>query len=99
MPLYEYQCSSCDRRFERIEKASTTSTAICPDCGAEASRLLGVPALRFKGSGWYVTDYGTGNGSSAAADRDSCSTTSETSPAQAAKTTSDGGSKSDAKVA
>jgi putative FmdB family regulatory protein len=63
MPLYEYQCQECDHRYERIEKASSPHDGTCPSCGASARRLLGAPALKFKGSGWYVTDYGKGNGS------------------------------------
>ena len=62
MPLYEYQCQDCDTHFERIEKASAPSDGVCPTCGGAARRLLGAPALQFKGSGWYVTDYGKGNG-------------------------------------
>lgn len=63
MPLYEYRCTDCDHHFERIEKASALHDGICPVCGGPARRLLGAPALKFKGSGWYVTDYGKGNGS------------------------------------
>lgn len=63
MPLYEYQCQDCEHRYERIEKASSPHDGTCPSCGGAARRLLGAPALKFKGSGWYVTDYGKGNGS------------------------------------
>lgn len=62
MPLYEYQCQNCDNHFERIEKVSSPTDGVCPSCGSAARRLLGVPALQFKGSGWYVNDYGKGNG-------------------------------------
>lgn len=62
MPLYEYQCQECENRFERIERVSAPSDGLCPSCGGAARRLLGAPALQFKGSGWYVTDYGKGNG-------------------------------------
>mgnify|MGYP001828682120 CR=1 FL=1 len=62
MPLYEYQCQECSLRFERIEKASELKDGLCPECGAGAHRLIGAPALQFKGSGWYVNDYGKGNG-------------------------------------
>lgn len=69
MPLYEYQCRNCENRFERIEHVSAPSDGVCPSCGAPARRLLGAPALQFKGSGWYVNDYGKGNcGPSATAD-------------------------------
>jgi putative FmdB family regulatory protein len=62
MPLYEYLCRSCEHRFERIEKPSAMHDGVCPECGGAADRLLGAPALKFKGAGWYVTDYGKGNG-------------------------------------
>lgn len=57
MPLYEYECVKCGRRFERIESASASATKKCPHCGGRADRLLAAPAIQFKGSGWYVTDY------------------------------------------
>lgn len=62
MPLYEYQCQKCALHFERIEKASALRDGVCPECGGAADRLIGAPALQFKGSGWYVNDYGKGNG-------------------------------------
>jgi putative FmdB family regulatory protein len=63
MPLYEYECFVCRVRFERIQKFSEDPVQQCPECGGAVRRLLGVPALQFKGSGWYVTDYGKGSGS------------------------------------
>ncbi len=62
MPLYEYECRECGKHLERIQHASAPPLKTCPLCGGELRRLLGVPALQFKGSGWYVTDYGKGNG-------------------------------------
>ena len=61
MPLYEYECFLCSHRFERIRRVADASEVSCPECGGKVRRLLGVPALQFKGSGWYVTDYGKGN--------------------------------------
>ncbi len=58
MPLYEYQCPKCGHRFERIQKFSDPDPKKCPECGAsKLERLLHAPAVQFKGSGWYVTDY------------------------------------------
>lgn len=59
MPIYEYQCKKCGHRFERMQKMSDPHPANCPDCGAKKSveQLLSAPAVQFKGSGWYVTDY------------------------------------------
>ena len=57
MPLFEYKCEKCGHRFEKIEKHSASETKKCPQCRGKASRLLHAPAIQFKGSGWYVTDY------------------------------------------
>ena len=62
MPLYEYVCQQCDCRYERLERASEPKDGTCPECGGTSRRLIGAPALQFKGSGWYVNDYGKGNG-------------------------------------
>jgi len=64
LPLYEYKCVKCGHRFERIEKLSAPTTQKCPKCGKKAERQLSSPAIQFKGSGWYVTDYGGKSGSS-----------------------------------
>lgn len=61
MPLYEYQCFVCGHRFERLQKLSAESVKECPACGGAVRRLLGAPALQFKGSGFYITDYGKGS--------------------------------------
>ena len=57
MPLYEYQCKKCHHRFERIQKFSDPHIKKCPDCGGLVEQVLSAPAVQFKGSGWYVTDY------------------------------------------
>ena len=57
MPLYEYQCDACSNRFERIQKFSDPPVDACPSCGGKVRKLLSSPAIQFKGSGWYVTDY------------------------------------------
>ncbi len=56
MPLYEYQCPKCGR-FEIIQKFSDAPLTTCPTCGAEVHKLLSAPAIQFKGTGWYITDY------------------------------------------
>jgi len=60
MPLYEYQCENCGKVFELIQKFSDEPTAIHEQCGGKVHRLISAPALHFKGSGWYVTDYAKG---------------------------------------
>ena len=57
MPLYEYQCDACSHRFERIQKFSDPPIETCPQCGGTVRKLLSSPAIQFKGSGWYITDY------------------------------------------
>jgi putative FmdB family regulatory protein len=58
MPLYEYQCEACQRRFEVIRKFSDPALEVCTLCGnGPVRRLQSSPAIQFKGSGWYITDY------------------------------------------
>ena len=57
MPLYEYQCGACAHRFEQIQKFSDPPLTSCPECGGAVRKLVSSPAIQFKGSGWYVTDY------------------------------------------
>ena len=57
MPLYEYECESCGHRFEKIQKFSDQLVESCPKCGGVVRKLVSSPAIQFKGSGWYVTDY------------------------------------------
>lgn len=65
MPLYEYECQSCGHRFEVIQKFSD-APPVCPKCGGPVEKLVSSPAIQFKGSGFYLTDYGRGGGSDTA---------------------------------
>lgn len=56
MPLYEYECGACGR-FELIRKFSDPPLDVCPTCGGAVRKLLSSPAIQFKGTGWYITDY------------------------------------------
>ncbi len=58
MPLYEFECEACAHRFERIQKFSDPTPDACPKCGGKVAKLLSSPAIQFKGSGFYLTDYG-----------------------------------------
>jgi len=69
MPLYEYQCESCGHRFEVIQKFSDTAP-VCPKCGGPVEKLVSSPAIQFKGSGFYLTDYGRGGKSDTAPSKD-----------------------------
>lgn len=87
MPLYEYQCEACDGRFERIQKFSDPPVEVCPSCGGAVKKLLSSPAIQFKGSGWYITDYAkkpSGDGKTAST-KDSTSSDSSASAATAPK--------------
>jgi putative FmdB family regulatory protein len=80
MPLYEYQCKKCGHRFEKIQQFSDKPIKKCPKCSGAVEQLLSAPAVQFKGSGWYVTDYamkGSGASSSTASDGDSSSKSKE----------------------
>lgn len=57
MPLYEYQCTRCGRRVEKIQSFSAEPLRVCEECGGPLEKLISAPAIQFKGSGWYVTDY------------------------------------------
>jgi len=65
LPLYEYKCVKCGHRFEKIESLGASETKKCPKCGARAERMASAPAIQFKGSGWYVTDYAGKNSAAA----------------------------------
>jgi putative FmdB family regulatory protein len=58
MPLYEYECDACHHRFEIIQKWSDPPKETCPSCGGPVHKMQSAPAFQFKGTGWYVTDYG-----------------------------------------
>jgi putative FmdB family regulatory protein len=68
VPLYEYYCKACEHRFERIQKFSDPIVTVCPKCNKQAvEQVITAPAVQFKGSGWYVTDYAKKGSSSASA--------------------------------
>lgn len=58
MPLYEYRCLKCKKHVDKIEKMNGPHLKKCPHCGGKVEAVLTAPAIQFKGSGWYVTDYG-----------------------------------------
>jgi putative FmdB family regulatory protein len=76
MPLYEYECASCQHRFERIQKFSDPLVEACPTCGGVVRKLLSSPAIQFKGSGWYITDYAKKSGGTDASSTSSSKTES-----------------------
>jgi putative FmdB family regulatory protein len=94
MPLYEYECDACGQRFEVLKKFSDPRAETCAKCGkGPVHRLLSSPAIQFKGSGWYITDYAqkgksdsAGSGEQSAATTDSKTKTEKTKTEPAAKT-------------
>jgi putative FmdB family regulatory protein len=90
MPLYEYQCDACGHRFETIQRFSDSPLRECPACEGMLRKLISSPAIQFKGSGWYITDYARkGNGSAAGANG------SATGPSGSGESPADGASKSE----
>ncbi|MDQ6893464.1 MAG: zinc ribbon domain-containing protein [Acidobacteriota bacterium] len=62
MPIYEYDCQTCGKRTEVIQGYSDPPLKICPHCGGKKlKKAFSAPAIQFKGSGWYVSDYGKGD--------------------------------------
>jgi putative FmdB family regulatory protein len=57
VPLHEYKCKKCKHKFEKIQKFSARPLRKCPECGGPLEQVLHAPAVQFKGTGWYVTDY------------------------------------------
>jgi len=57
MPIYEYVCQKCHRKTEVLQRLSERPLKICPHCGGKLKKAFSAPAIQFKGSGWYVTDY------------------------------------------
>ena len=73
MPLYEYECKKCHHRFERIQTFAARHTKKCPECGGPIEQMISAPAVQFKGSGWYVTDYPKKSSGTSASSSDSSS--------------------------
>jgi putative FmdB family regulatory protein len=58
MPLYEYECTTCHKHTEKIQKFSDPEITVCPHCSGHLERVLSAPAISFKGGGWYADGYG-----------------------------------------
>lgn len=93
MPLYEYECEACGQRFEVIRKFSESDLDACTLCGkGPVRRLMSSPAIQFKGTGWYITDYSSkgksASESSTSSKNDTKKTDSGSTDAPAAKSDS-----------
>jgi putative FmdB family regulatory protein len=94
MPLYEYQCDKCGETFEIIQKFSDEPLKLHETCGGAVHRLLSPPALQFKGSGWYITDYAKDSGSKS----NGSANKSESKDAKSSTDTSSAGSSPETKA-
>ena len=85
MPLYEYQCQKCGERFEIIQKFSDPLLTAHEACGGEVKKLLSAPAIQFKGSGWYITDYARAGKNGSTKDGDTSKSESKSSESKASE--------------
>jgi putative FmdB family regulatory protein len=97
MPNYEYLCNKCGHRFEQIRKFSDKQLRKCPECGGVIEQVISAPAVQFKGSGWYVTDYPKKGAGSAASSGASSSSSEGESSAKVVKGTKESNETKDTK--
>ena len=103
MPLYEYQCGKCSHRFEKIQKFTDPAPDACPICGeGPVTKLPSSPAIQFKGTGWYITDYakksGTDAGKTGSGEKSDGGSSNSKSDSKS-ESSSDSGSKTDSGAA
>lgn len=89
MPLYEYECTNCKERVEVIQRISDPPYTHCPKCGAEMKKLISSPAIQFKGSGFYKTDYASSKPTSTSSESKSESSSSTTKSESKSESKSD----------
>jgi putative FmdB family regulatory protein len=94
MPLYEYRCEACGRKTEVLQKLHEAPLTVCPDCGGVLRKQVSAPAFQFKGTGWYVTDYGRSSESERGKSADSDSKSAEPAKSDSAPAPAAGGDKS-----
>jgi putative FmdB family regulatory protein len=90
MPLYEYECTQCHERTEKIQKFSDPEITVCPHCSGHLDRVISAPAVTFKGGGWYADGYGNPKPKSTdskSSDSKSASATTASTPAAPAAST------------
>jgi putative FmdB family regulatory protein len=97
VPLYEYKCLKCGRKTEKIENVDGPHLKKCPHCGGKVEALFSAPAIQFKGSGWYVTDYGGKKSSGDSAKEEKAATESKESKESKEPVKDSGGKESAAK--
>lgn len=87
MPLYEYQCQNCSEKLEAIQKFSDDPYTVCPQCAGPLKKLISSPAIQFKGSGFYITDYAKSGSGSAPSSGSSSSGESKSSTTETKSST------------
>ena len=92
MPLYEYECTACHKRTEKIQKFSDPEITTCPHCGGHIERVLSAPAVSFKGGGWYADGYGNAKPKSSGDKSSGDKPSSDTNGNSASKPASDNSS-------
>ncbi len=97
MPLYEYKCHQCGKKFDVLQKFSDPQLTVHEECGGALERLVSAPAFHFKGTGWYVTDYAKSNGVSTPASESSKSDSSSSEAKADAKSDAKSESKAESK--
>jgi putative FmdB family regulatory protein len=98
LPLYEYKCLKCDRHTDKIEPVAGPHLKKCPHCGGKVESVITAPAIKFKGSGWYVNDYAAKTASGESKKPDGSSSDSKDSKDSSSKDSAkDGGKDSGAK--
>jgi putative FmdB family regulatory protein len=89
VPLYEYECTKCHKRTEKIEHVAGPHLKKCPHCGGKVESVITAPAIQFKGAGWYVTDYAgkntSGGGESKTAEKEAPKEAAKETPAKESK--------------
>lgn len=89
MPIYEYQCKACHERHEIIQNLADAPLTHCPKCGGEMKKLISSPAIQFKGSGFYKTDYASSGSSSSSSSKPSGSSSETKSESKSESKTSE----------
>jgi putative FmdB family regulatory protein len=97
VPLYEYKCLKCGRHTEKIEPVAGPHLKKCPHCGGKVESVITAPAIKFKGSGWYVTDYAGKSPEGGSKESKSASDSKDSDSKDAAKDSKDSGSKESGK--
>jgi putative FmdB family regulatory protein len=87
MPLYEYECTTCHKHTEKIQKFSDPEITVCPHCGGKLERVVSAPAIAFKGGGWYADGYGNAKPKSSGDSKSTAS--SDSKPSSDSKSSSD----------